>query len=206
MSFCKMPDPCPLLGSMSPGPLWSACLLSPSASPSEHSNLFIEITDFILLSVCQKPSATIYCLQAKAQTFRALDRQHHIPFKSLCLCVPTQAIHSNQISMSQFPKHTWCLPVSVLLPAWLFPPRISPHLPAPIRFWVTRQGPAWRPPWLSKLPEILWKHLLLVTPISYLLLCFIFIFPCMFLLLPIQFISSFRSGNNFQTKNIFSMP
>lgn len=73
MSFCKMPDPCPLLGSMSPGPLWSACLLSPSASPSEHSNLFIEITDFILLSVCQKPSATIYCLQAKAQTFRALN-------------------------------------------------------------------------------------------------------------------------------------
>lgn len=54
ISFCKMPDPWPLLGPMSPGPPRSACLLSPSASPSERSHLFVlpksQISPYYLIS------------------------------------------------------------------------------------------------------------------------------------------------------------
>ena len=64
----------------------------------------LQVTDFILSSVSQKPSATIHCLQGKAHTFRTLNRQYYISFKSICLCVWYKPSSPAKLVSLQFPQ------------------------------------------------------------------------------------------------------
>lgn len=81
-----------------------------SASPSDSS----QMTDFILLLVSQKPSATLYSLESKAPTSRALNRQPSVSVKATCLRAPPQTDRSDPVSMPPA-SQTYVVPTCLYL-------------------------------------------------------------------------------------------
>lgn len=207
MFLFRILDPWPQVRSMSSGPLWSACLSAPSASQLSLL-LNISICSFLpnhrFYPICILKTFSNDPLSSwQSPNFQPLNRLHCKSYKPICLCVPTQTVCSNQISMTPVPQtHTvfTCTFAHVTFPRQ----DITSSVCASQTLTHTSK-PSLE---FSRIIQAYWNPSLktFITGNTDFIFGVLFkVFHVHFSRLPIHFISSLRAGNIFFTLKIFPL-